>query len=363
MKLFLNKRGDAEVVLAPLAPLIIVIGVFILLLIYISGVGQSSYFEREFLTRDIGLMVGALQAAPYNVQINYPSENGDKAKDLKINITKNYVEAYTYNLDPKIAPSKVSRFYLFPSIMPITELNAAPKVEKGGDGKDITYSYRLYFMKDITGIIPSMNNKNTPTEKGESYFNPIYTAIENWYQTPKVYIETIYDSDGKTEDRDIKGTDLLKSLCSFLDISGGEGIYSSEDIHSSDNCVYSREQSDEKKKARILNLEKADFVLIIYVNELKQDSTIIDIYPVGQTGDFAAKSLKLADISLGNLKAVNIVSSKKQLEGALKARALNIASGKPAILVEIGNLEKIKKDDLAKIESALYSSVKTYYTT
>ena len=350
MKLFLNKRGDAELELTALSPLIIVLGVFIILLVYISGVGESSYFEREFLTRDIGLMLGALQASPNNVQVNYPIENSNKAKDLKIDINQKYVEAHAYNLDPKIAPSKVSRYYLFPSILPIVELNAAPKIEKDSNGKDITYSYRLYFLKDSSGITPSMDNKNSPAEKNEGYIkNMIYTAIENWYATSKVYIETMYNPGGKTGE--IKGDVLLKSICSFLDRTKGEGIYSGN------NC---EPTIPEIRKDLVL---KADYVIILYVNGEKQDSTVIDIYPVGQTGDTAAKSEKLASLLEGNLNRVSMVSSKKQIEGPLKSAAIDIASGKPAILVEIGNIDKIVKGDIKTITDAVYESVNTYYTT
>jgi hypothetical protein len=355
MKLFRGKRGNVELVIGPLFPLLLVVAVFILLLVYISVVSQSSYFEREFLTRDIGLMVEALEAAPHNVQINYPSENGDKAKKLMITINNKSVEAHDYNLDPKIVPSKVSKFVLFPSNMQVKEFVASPRVEKDTNGKNITFTYRLYFLKDANGITPSMNQVGIPTQINEnSYKGLIDTAIEKWYQTPKVYLDLMYlDAGEKTGDGNT-GDVLLKNICNVLLAGVGKGIYT---LNECDNNKLLTQTLDERKE----KAKNADFIVFLYLNDKKQDYSTITIYTLNNGGDSTTKSEKLGGLASIALASMNYNVDKKAFDEQRFSDALEIASSKPGIIVEIGNLKGLNKED-DKIGDGIRKAIDQYYS-
>lgn len=354
MKLFSGKRGDVELQFSALSPLIIVFLVFIILLVYVGAVGSSTYFEREFLTSDIGLMIEALQAAPYNAQVNYPSDNSEKAKKLKIIINKNFVEAHNYDINPKIAPSKTSRYNIIPSSIDVIETSMSPRIEKDTNGGDIAFSYRLYFYKTQDEISASMDQKNSPLEENSGVMkNIIDTFVDNWYENQKVYIDLMYNKGAATGTK-VDGEVLLTNICRYLDITVRDGVYSLND------CTYRLTLSIEE---RIKAAEKADLVVILYVNEKKPDSDTIDVYTLNQGGDLSAKSEKLAALSLKTLEESTIYNSKSgKLEDPLRSDVLKIASGKPAIVVEIGYLQNPENKDVDSLGRAILGAIDTYYS-
>ncbi len=353
MRLFSTKRGNfQELVLGPLFPLIIVFAVFLILLSFTNAVAQSSYFEREFLTKDIGLVIESLQASPYDVQLNYPDENSKHAKELKITINKNYVQANPYNVEPLLSPSKTSKFLLFQSNMPVADFVAAPKVEKDQNGVDMPYSYRLSFLKNINGISSSSNQNNIPVQNDESYFKSIInTQVSEWAETPHVYVDMFYTPSDKDFKSAIDGKIMLRDICRTLDLTVSKGIYSLND------CTYPQASNDRKKQA-----ETSDLIVILYVNEQKQTKETIDVYYSDKNDVSGKKSQKLAGLSLINLKPTYSDTEMKRMYASLILSVEQISESKPVIVVEIGNVEKLNRQDIEKIGNSLISAIRSYYS-
>lgn len=344
MKVFGGKKGNLqELVLGPLFPVLIAFVIFILMLNYTSSIAKSYYFEREFIARDVGLMVEAIRASPNDVQINYLEEANKKYSELNININKDYVETYGYNVDPKKSPSKTSRFWIFPSKLIVNDFNAAPRVEKAADGSDNIFSYNLYFIKTSLGITPSSDQKNIPQKPVETcaYIN---TFLDNWDAIKRVYVTTLYSGGERKTSDGYTGEMFAKSICTS--ITPYNGILSSQ-------CTYSSAQVP----------TNAELVILIYVNQDQNTNPALNIYYLEGQDESATKSQKLECITASKLEPV--YSGKvgtSQMSSELASKARSVAGTKPVIVIEVNRIEELGKGDDEKIGFAVYEAIKTYYT-
>ncbi len=342
----MGKKGSfQELVLGPLFPLIIAFVVFLLMLNYTSSVAKSSYFEREFMSRDVGLLIESIEASPGSVSLTYPQQN--IKNDITLVVTKTYVKTYSYDVDPKLAPSKTSQYFFIPSILPITELTAAPKVVKDSNGKIQVYGYDLYFAKSSGGLIPSSIQKTVPKESAKGSCGLLNTAVEDWYATKKVYIGVLPSGNSKTtKDGEATSQVFANRVCTSFPTSGFFPINNCNPITSS------------------IDVKDADFIMLIYVNEDSHDKTIKVYFQDGQS-DASSKSQEMgcfAENSIGSIGVkFNGNISEEKISDSLKPQVDGIAAGKPVIAVEIGNIEELEKADIQNIGKALQSAVEEYY--
>ena len=147
MGIFSKKRGNLiEMLLSPMFLLLIVLTlVFLPLLKYTSDIGKSSYYEREFLSRDVGLMIAALQASPNDAMVNY----GEKTYGLYLLIKPGSVQAYSD--DPESSKARVSSFQLIPSKLRMEKFSFGPKTEKDQEGEEVKIPFRLTLKKEEIG--------------------------------------------------------------------------------------------------------------------------------------------------------------------------------------------------------------------
>ncbi|MBW2977600.1 hypothetical protein KY331_02025 [Candidatus Woesearchaeota archaeon] len=69
-----NKRGGMRGAWWFMIDLVFVVVLFFLLTTFIDNVGESTTFEKNFLARDVSLLLDSLYTAPSNVEINYPQD-------------------------------------------------------------------------------------------------------------------------------------------------------------------------------------------------------------------------------------------------------------------------------------------------
>ncbi len=76
LKKRLNKKGQiTDFVLQIVIDLTILAFFFIVLLVYINDSANDARFQKQFLARDISLMISVAHAAPYELKIEYSSLN------------------------------------------------------------------------------------------------------------------------------------------------------------------------------------------------------------------------------------------------------------------------------------------------
>lgn len=330
MGVVLRKRGNlTEMVLSPMFVVIIVLAlVFLPLLKYTTSVGQSSYFEREFYTKDLGLMVSALQAAPNNVVLNY-----ENVKKVNVTFTSNYIEAYGYNVNPSQSPSKVSRFHIFPSSVEVLSIMLSPGISTDDKGNSNPLAYNILLNKDSKTITASSSNGfSSNVQKKDVIDKAIDNFISGLYEQKKIYIDVVYGS-GKTSDG-VDGDLFGKRICT--------GATVASNFLKIDRCnLENRAKIDE----RIKLANSADFVVVLFVNEKSNDDLKVYYYEGSSASvdiskriaEYAVKvfsdneySMERADIStLDNDEIKKIITKDK-----------------PGIVIQIGNVDELDTDDI-----------------
>jgi len=70
----LNKRGVLRGAWWFMIDLVLTVILFFLLTTFVDNVGESTTFEKNFLARDVSLLLDSLYTAPSNVKIDYPQD-------------------------------------------------------------------------------------------------------------------------------------------------------------------------------------------------------------------------------------------------------------------------------------------------
>lgn len=334
MGVWINKRGNlTEMVLSPMFALIIVLAlVFIPLLKYTTAVGQSAYFEREFYSKDLGLMVSALQAAPNNVILNY-----NNVKSVNVTFKSNYIETHGYDVNPLNSPSKVSRFHIFPSSVEVIGVTLSPGIITDEKGNSNPIAYSIMLNKDSKTITASSSNGFTANvQKKDSVDLAIDDFISKIYEEKKIYIDTI--GSGITSDNN-DGVIFGKRICTGV-LPGKSFL---------NDCPLDNRATLED---RIKLAKAADFIIVIFVNEESGDD--LTVYYYEGTGETVDKSKKIADYAVKMFSNGRFVMTRDDIAHLDNDEIKKIISkDKVGIVIEIGNVDELKASDIGIFSSDL----------
>jgi len=107
----LNKRGNVlEEPLMMIFWLFIAVGVYFISMQVVNKTLDPLDFEKEFLAKDVSLLIDSMYAVPGNVRVFYPAT----PFDTTINIQPDKVTVYEYELDPL---KKTYPFSIHPNIV------------------------------------------------------------------------------------------------------------------------------------------------------------------------------------------------------------------------------------------------------
>lgn len=355
-----TKRGDMSTeMMSTIFIALIFIGVTFLLLYYVSEFGKSSYFEREFYSKDLGLMIGTLQASPNYAMINYPND----IKGINVSFKRNYVETYSYNIDPSLATARVSKFNILPSSVTLVDTTITAAMMKNTLGETLPTAYTIYFSKDMQSITPSAKQGSvTPnTEKKSEACEVINSITSNLYDTEKSYIDVMQNLDGTISDG-VTSNDFAKSLCKNTLLVGMANGYNN--FLNNKDCEFEKRSYDEILLERKAKAAKADIIIIIYLMPKKKNDQINLYYYAGN--DETSKKSKLltckANPILQNLKYTVNINEMNNFEEKTRIENENLFSkSKVGVILEISNLETIKSDDVSEISKAIHNAIREYY--
>ncbi|MBR9691043.1 hypothetical protein GOV08_05160 [Candidatus Woesearchaeota archaeon] len=357
MRIFSKKRGNIiEMVLNPLFHVLIAFGIILLLLNYTTSVGKSSYYEREFLSRNTGLMIEALQAAPNNVTAKYTlSTHG-----LILSFEKDKVVAYPHDVDPETSNVKVSAYPIIPSSLKIDENILKPNIITGAKGKEVPFPFKLSFQKTSERIIPTTEGYS-PKHEEQKEANCIFvnTLDEVWADQKKVLIDVIdVGKQGATKDNILSST-FAAGICGSLTLGTSDKAF----LPINSDCkTLGMSIDDHIKKIENLN---PDLLIILFVNTNNETENTLKIYYVGDGAD-KNKEIKLACQIISKLLDADIKYTSAQKIGGLPPYLSHISSvlkGRTSILIDVGNINHLQNKDIKQISEALHDAVKTYYTS
>ena len=336
----IKKRGNlTELVLSPMFVVLIVLGlVFFPLLKYATSVGQSSFFEREFYAKDLGLMISAFQAAPNNVIVNY-----ERVRNVNVSFTPNYIESFAYNIDPSKNPSKVTKFHIFPSSIDILKIMVGPSVVTDDKGNSNPIEYNIVLNKNDKSISIASSNgfSNTIIPSRQGLDAVIDSFVSHIYEKKSIYIDTIHGS-GILNDNtsaDIFG----RVICNGI---GGRNDY----LKSSPDCDIAG-RIDLQKKIKFA--KNADFVVLIFVND-NLISDDLKIYYYEGSSEFSDKSNKIASYATTLFENKNYVIRRRNLDELKNSEvSLILDKSRSGFVIEIGKIDTKGKDDISKISDVL----------
>lgn len=328
------KRGNlTEMVLSPMFIVLVVLAlVFLPLLKYTTSVGQSSYYEREFYAKDLGLMISVLQAAPNDVVISY-----EQVKNVNVTIAPNYVLVHGFDVSPVKTPSKVTKFHIFPSSLEIVKTVLSPPVVTEDNGYVSPFEYSIVLNKNSNRISASSSTgmSLTPTPQKDSIDNSIDSFISALYEDNKIYIDVVYGS-GKTSDGD--DADVFgKAICN--------GIIIGNDYSSIDKCnLYNRATIND----RINFAKQAEMIVVIYVNDRSNEK--LRIYYHEGASSSNDKSKRISEFAVNVFSNAGYLTDKRPMTD-LNDNEINqiLTPDKVGFVIEIGNVDSLKKSDVISI--------------
>ena len=86
-ELFTNKKSNINFVLMILIQVSIVLAVYLILNSYLSKLENNTFFEKDYMIKDISLMTDAVYASPGEIHYVY---SNDKIGNLKLNGLSRY---------------------------------------------------------------------------------------------------------------------------------------------------------------------------------------------------------------------------------------------------------------------------------
>ena len=337
-----NKRGNMiDLILSPMFVVIIVLTlVFLPLLKYATSVGKSAYFEREFYSKDLGLMVSALQAAPNDVTVNY-----ENVRNVNVTFKPNYIESYGYDVNPKNSPSKVTRFHIFPSSVSVIETLISPIVITDEKGYQSVLPYTIRLNKNQKEIIASSSNGfSSQLPKKDIVDVAVDKFISALYEQKNIYIDVAYGN-GKSIDG-VDANVFGKTICN----AAVSGTYFSR----VDKCNMDKSANIEE---RIKLAERADFIVIIYVNQESDDS--LKIYYYEGVGPNVETSKKVAEQAIKIFENNGIVLSRDDISHLNSNEDIKkiLLQNKPGFVIEIGDIEKLETNSIYVIGESIKNAL------
>lgn len=347
MRLFCRKRGNLiEIILSPFFILLVIFTLVLFpLLNYVASIGESSYFEREFLSRDVALVMDTLIASPNNVEIDYNVNLG-----LNLTIEPGLVSSHSYDTNPLRSPSKVSKFPFVMSNISIGIKKFSPKVEKINGKTQAPYPYTFTLLKIENTILKKSEFSSTSPVTSSPICKQIQTFIPDWRESIKISVIV------KTK----SGTDQEKiaanGVCTGLVINPDANIYPTQE-----SC------SIGSKTSR--SCTDSDLIIYIYITDDRRENKF-DVYYYHNDGDdISIMSKKLGCIMLGTLKEINLYASHGiGLDNLPKELVFNddddkaCIGQKPVVIVDVGDVKFLKDaNQITSVSNAIFMAIEAYY--
>jgi len=368
--LFKNKKATIfEKPIWFLIDLIVSIVVFIMLLTYVDQVGESLTFERDFISKDIALLIDSVYASPSSLSLKYPQNTfwfSYKFEDNQVSvIERGLLEKKARNefitdknlrfTEQTFSPGKEfvdKRSFIEKYFSPSTLFSTyKPELPKGT-------SISLYFLKD---------KKKLDINKEELLLKPNKPVCGRAATKENSKEKTLLIDQGDWDKND-KRPEITGALAFSLDNNLKDKF--KEITHTRIGDI----KDLQKQRLNVITIQRnkdnADMIIGLYIGSYKDERNVIKAYYSSKSNQkFKDKSKKLACLIINNILSndklmgidgISIVESDNSL----------IEKNKIAVLLEIGNINinqdkntALKIDKISEIAKSIGKSTDIYYST
>jgi hypothetical protein len=366
--MFLKKRGKKATIFEKpiwfLIDLLIAVIVFLMLLSYVDQLGESLTFERDFLAKDIALLVDTLYASPGSLTLKYPQNTfwfGYQLKDNEVQvIEKGLISKKSYGQFTKDTKLDLQSKELFPEkefedkrtfiekfFSPSTMFSTyKPDLPQGT-------SVNLFFLKDRARLVMSDTELALRPDKPTC---PDIVTQENTREKILLIDEGEWDK-----------TDIRPQITSALALSLYNQLTSEfrEIRHTRLGQIQDANTERNSDIAIEKDIVASDVVLGLYIGEYRDQRNVVKAFYSSKSDEQTKeKSQKLAclivnrmlsngDLGIGG---VSIIESDNSL----------IPEGKVAVLLEIGNINKetsmvASTEGLFKLATSIGEGINEYF--
>lgn len=331
----MKKRGAETLTLVYALELIAGVVIALLIIHVATSYGKGEAINKKYLAKDMALQLNTLYAIPGNAYI-VNSENMEK---FSIRFTEEIVEVYEFEKDPtrgiypyvRTANSKLDINFDKPKQLVLIK-----------DGNEIKVQETIPEFKKIT--CPEVNTKDL-----------------NWRANKNIIIDPGHGYD--EESVKLKESDITTNIADSLTVHlWGTNYKLTRDWN------YAVTVND---RLDIIESEKADMIISIHIGSYSDKDNIVYAY-IPKNSDKERENWKLACLILNSLnEKFDIDETKiireniKDLESTDPKQILKF-SDKVSVLLEIGNLQSKKGQDMLKnivqiSNSMYYDGIKEYY--
>ena len=350
-----------------LIDLVVSIAVFFMLLAYVDQIGESLTFERDFLAKDIALLIDSIYASPSSLTLKYPqntfwfdykfedngvtvSEKGLGKKSQSEFIRDNNLEFTEKTISPE-KEFEDKRSFAEKYFSPSTLFSVyKPELPEGT-------SVNLYFLK---------NNKELDINNEELILRPNKLVCSDIVTKENTQEKVLLIDQGDWDKND-KRPEITAAIAFPLYSNIKDKFKEIKHTRIGGIKDLKKERIDRTTIKR--NIDNSDIIISIYVGSYKDERNVIKAYYSSESKEeFKEKSKKLACLivnrllsneKLGNIDGVSIIESDNSL----------IEKDKIAVLFEIGNINinkegnmLLKVDGINQIAKTIEEGIGMYYS-
>ena len=351
-----------------LIDLVISIVVFIMLLSYVDRVGESLTFERDYLAKDISLLIESIYASPSSLVLKYPQNTfwfDYKFEDNKVTVSEKglgkkspyeFISDKNMDFEEKtISPKKEfkdKRSFMEKYFSPSTMFSVhKPKLPEGA-------SISLYFLKD---------NKRLAIDKNELSLRPNKLICSDVITQENIKEKTLLIDQGDWNKND-KRPEITAAIAFSIYSSTKDKFKEIKHTRIGELEDLKTERTDTTTIKE--NIASSDMIIAFNIGSYKDQRNVIKAYYSSESNDeLKEKSKKLACLimnkilineKLGNIDGISITESDNSL----------IENDKVSVLFEIGNINinkenniMLKVDGVTGIARSIEEGVEQYYST
>jgi len=352
-----------------LIDLIVSVAVFFMLLAYVDQIGESLTFERDFLSKDIALLIDSMYASPSSLTLKYPqntfwfsykfedntvevSERGLLEKKSQSEFIKDKNLGFT---EKTISPKKEfedKRSFIEKYLSPFTIFSVyKPELPEGA-------SVNLYFLK---------NNKELDINREELILRPDKLVCGNIVTKENSQEKVILIDQGDWDKNDKRPQ--ITAAIAFSIYNNIKDKFK-EIKHTRIGNIEDLKKERTARTTIRKNIDNSDIILILQIGNYQDQRNVIKAYYSSKSKDeFKEKSKKLACLivnsilsneKLGNIDGISIIESDNSL----------IEKDKIAVLFEIGNINineeenmVLKVEGINQIARSIEEGLDVYYST
>lgn len=350
-KLF-GKRGAFNTVVNWIIQLAIP-GLFLLTMLgWISETASNDLFERNYLARDLALVVDTIYASPGNVKVVYPT----LSRGYTLEFTHNRVDVYDQTVD--INPPLFRRgIYIYAEDLniPIQPVVLAPDIDfEVGEAPTQEDYVQPIFYKDSEKMVVSNEALDTP----ENLFLNcpfVDTKDEAWLTNKKIYIDPGHGENYEPA-KEWQNARIIADGINMLSTN----IYSTKG--SFDNT------EDIPLSQRISASQNADILISLHMADEHFSKNDMKAYVSAQSG-FRDESVKLGCLIINKLiprlnqkftsfTIIPVTPSHSDPHTAI------LKVNKPAVVLELGNVQspaELSEQDLSFIADSIFEALGDYF--